>query len=259
MSKTRASTSDQARRYWQEGHDNATIFALLIGLDTEYLNDKQAKKDVIDPSGDAHSVKSGLKKWQIFLYRRSRFVEDDGFQALNGIGTLLIHCIDAFPPDYEQYKKNPAIYKERLKTPMRELKDRFQRKALLRAFLSKSIFNAGEVDYLTVLDNDKFHVFYNRDVVKHLGDNFVVDNSRKRARGQFSDQKVLFKFDGKNVGELEMRNDSRQHYQEVRFNVNRDRAMKMLYSFILERQELMPEVLVYGSAIGRFGNWAKQL
>lgn len=57
---------------------------------------------------------------------------------------------------------------------MRELKDRFQRKALLRAFLAKSIFNAGEVDYLTVLDDGKYHVFSNKDVVRCLGDNFTV-------------------------------------------------------------------------------------
>ena len=260
MSKTRASKSDQARKYRQDGHDNATIFALLIGLDTEYLNDKKAKKDVIDPSGDAHSVKSGAKKWQIFLYGRSRFVEDDGFQALNGIGTLLIHCIDAFPPSYAEYKKNPAIYKERLKTPMRELKDRFQRKALLRAFLSKSIFNAGEVDYLTVLDldNDKYHVFYNKDVVKYLGDNFEVENSRKRARGQFSDQKVLFRYEGLNVGELEMRNDSNRHYQEVRFNMNKPKVMEMLYKFVADKEEYNSEILVYGDAIGRFGNWMER-
>lgn len=255
MSKTRASTSEQAREYRQAGHDNATIFALLLGMDTDYQNDKKAKKDVIDPSGDAHSVKSGQKKWQIFLYGRNRFVEDDGFQALDGVGTLLIHCIDAFPPSYDEYKQKPAVFKERLKTPMRELKDRFQRKALLRAFLSKSIFNAGEVDYLTVLDEDRYHVFYNRDVVKHLGNNFEVVNSTKKAEGQFSDQKVLFRHKGLNVGELEMRNDSSRHYQEVRFNMKKPKVMEMLYKFVPDKQEFNTEILVYGGAIGKFGNW----
>ena len=255
MRKTRASTPEQARQYRQSGHDDATIFALLLGLDEEYQNDKKAKKDVIDPSGDAHSVKSGKKKWQIFLYGRNRFIEDDGFQALNGVGTLLVHCIDAFPPSYDEYTKNPDVFKERLKIPMRELKDRFQRKALLRAFLSKSIFNAGEVDYLTVLDNGRYHVFYSKDVVKHLGNNFEVANSRKRSKGQFSDQKVLFKYQDRNVGELEMRNDSKQHYQEVRFNMIKDRAMEMLYRFMPEKQAFNQDILVYGAAIGKFGNW----
>ena len=195
------------------------------------------------------------KKWQIFLYGRSRFIEDDGFQALDGIGTLLIHCIDAFPPSYDEYKRNPDIFKERLKTPMRELKDRFQRKALLRAFLAKSIFNAGEVDYLTVLDERRFHVFHNQDVVQVLGNSFEVVNSIKQARGQFDDQTVLFRHDGKNLGELEMRNDSTQHYQEVRFNINKPRAMEILYKYVTEKREYNDEIMVYGNSIRKFGNW----
>lgn len=154
---SRASSSERARSYRQAGHDNALKFALAIGLTRDYQNDKTAKKDVIDPSGDAHSVKSGEKKWQIFLYRRNRFKSDDGFQALNGVGTLLIRCIDAFPPSFEEYKRNQKIAKERLRTPMCELKDRFQRKALLRAFLAKAIFNGGEraVDEIRMAANDE--------------------------------------------------------------------------------------------------------
>ena len=138
---------------------------------------------------------------------------------------------------------------------MRELKDRLQRKALLRAFLSKAIFNAGEVDYLTVLDDDKYHVYHNQDVVAHLADNFTVTNSVKRAEGQFSDQKVLFQFKGINVGELEMRNDSKKHYRRIRFNMNKPKVMDMLYNFSTQRMEFSPEIIVYDGAIQKFGNW----
>lgn len=74
--KSRASSSDEARRYRQQGHDDALLFALSIGLNEDYKNDAKAKKDVIDLSGDAHSVKSGEKKWQIFLYGLNRFESD---------------------------------------------------------------------------------------------------------------------------------------------------------------------------------------
>ena len=198
----RASSSGQARRYRQAGHDIALRFARL-GLNEDYRNDRAAKKDVIDPSGDAHSVKAGQKKWQIFLYRRSRFIEDDGFQALNGIGSLLVHCIDAFPPRFEDYRGNEDAAKERLRTPMRELKDRFQRKALLRAFLMKSIFNGGEVDYLTIWHDELFHVFRNRDVIRAMGEAFLL-KILKRGVAQYPEQKVLFKHMGRNVGELEI-------------------------------------------------------
>ena len=252
--RRRASTSEQARAYRQSGHDDALRFALLIGLESDYRNDKAAKKDVIDPSGDAHSLKSGKKKWQIFLYGRSRFERDDGFQALNGVGSLLVHCIDAFPPRYEDYRGNEIAAKERLRTPMRELRDRFQRKALLRAFLMKAIFNGGEVNYLTVKDDDRYHVFRNRDVIRVMGEAFSVENSKAFAGGP-PEQKVLFKHLGRNVGELEMRNDSPAHYQEVRFNMLKPRAMELLYGAIQNHEEFSAEIVVYGEAIKSFGNW----
>ena len=68
MANKRALSSADARWVRQRGHNDALEFALAIGLPRDYRNDPQAKKDVIDPSGDAHSVKSGEKKWQIFLY-----------------------------------------------------------------------------------------------------------------------------------------------------------------------------------------------
>ena len=94
MMLAREGTPGQARAYRQKGHDDALQFALHLGLDRDYQRDPKAKKDVIDPSGDAHSVKSGEKKWQIFLYRRSRFETDYGFQGMNGIGTLLIGILE---------------------------------------------------------------------------------------------------------------------------------------------------------------------
>ena len=254
MRPRRASTPEQARQYRQRGHEDALAFATAIGMTRDYRNDIQAKKDVIDPAGDAHSIKSGEKKWQVFLYSRSRFESDDGFQALNGVGSLLIHCIDAFPPRYEDYRGDENSAKERLRTPMRELKDRFQRKALLRAFLRKSIFNGGEVDYLTFLNDGKFHVFLNNDVINAMGEHFTVANSGSRGNNP-PEQKVLFKYHGRNVGELEMRNDSPRHYQEVRFNMNKLPAVALLMGSVREQRNYSDLVIVYDGAIRKFGNW----
>ena len=255
--RRRASTSDQARAYRLAGHEHARAFALALGLGDNYRNDPSAKKDVIDPSGDAHSVKSGYRNWQLFLYRRSRFLTDDGFLALNGVGQLLVHCIDAFPPSYEEYRRHPEVAKERLQTPMRELKDRFQRRALLRAFLMKAIFNGGEVNYLTIYWEDLFHVFLNTEVVQVMGARFEVVNSRARRAGEMDDQKVLFRCEGLNVGELEMRNDSPQHYQEVRFNMRIEPAVQLIFGGIpqvgmLEDTDM---VAIHGNAGLRFGRW----
>ena len=251
--RRRGSTPEQARERRQLGHDNALAFAQEIGLTRDYRNDPHAKKDVIDPAGDAHSLKSGTKKWQVFLYSRRRFETDDGFQALNGIGELLIHCIDTFPPSYEDYRRNPIASKERLRTPMREIKDRFQRKALLRAFLMKAFFNGGEVNYLTVLYDNVYHVFLNTEVVQVMGDAFEVVNSTSLG-GNPPEQKVLFRVNGINACELEMRNDSAQHYQEIRFNAIVGRLMELLRT-IAPVSSYSEKVLVYGRAIRRFGHW----
>ena len=60
--KKRGLSSENARWVRQSGHNDALEFAITIGLPRDYRNDPKAKKDVIDPSGDAHSVKSGQKK-----------------------------------------------------------------------------------------------------------------------------------------------------------------------------------------------------
>jgi hypothetical protein len=255
--RKRSLTSEAARAVRQRGYDDALEFALLIGLSKDYKNDPQAKKDVIDPSGDAHSVKGGQKKWQIFLYSRSRFESDDAFQAMNGIGDLLIKCIDSFPLEFTDYQTQKKEAKERLREPMSKLKEKLQGKSCLRAFLNKSLFNGGEVNYLTVKHNGIFHVFINKDVIDMFGNYLEICNSRAISSGQVPEQKVLFRYAGKNIGELEMRNDSEIHYREIRFNMIKPRVMKLLFDKIPLKSKYNDSVLVYGKAERKFGNWQK--
>jgi hypothetical protein len=62
LRKKRAFTPEKAKQLRQRGYDDAMLFAKSIGLNEDYINDIKAKKDVIDPSGDSHSVKGGQKK-----------------------------------------------------------------------------------------------------------------------------------------------------------------------------------------------------
>lgn len=251
----RGGTTEQGREYRQRGHDIALQFAQHLGLTTDYQRDPKAKKDVIDPAGDAHSVKAGIKKWQGALYRRSRFENDVGFQVLNGIGALLIDCIDAFPPTFAEYRQDKQTAKELLRIPMMELKDRFQDKILVKGFLMKSIFNGGEVNYLTIHRDDLFHVYWNTDVVDIMAEHFKVENSTSRA-GNPDCQKVLFKFNNRNVIELEMRNDSPQHYREVRLNIIADRCLELLRTHILSEHRYSGKPIVsYGRAGSNFWKW----
>lgn len=257
MRRRRALTTERARAVRQKGYDDALEFALAIGLPTDYKNDPQAKKDVIDPSGDAHSVKGGIKKWQVFLYRLGRFESDPAFVVMNGIGALLAECINAFPPTYAGYQRNKVAAKERLRIPMVKLKEKLLERPRLKAFLNKSLFNGGEVNYLTVKEKGVFHVFLNKDVVNVLGDNLEVCNSRAISEGQMPEQKVLFRYNGINLGELEMRNDSATHYREVRFNMIKPKVMEMLFAKISMTKKFSGKVLMYGNTPRRFGRWVQ--
>ena len=253
--KKRALSSEEARNIRQRGYDDALEFALSIGLSSDYKNDQHAKKDVIDPSGDAHSVKSGVKKWQIFLYRLERFWSDNAFGAMNGIGDLLAECINAFPPTFAMYQRNKIPAKERLRKPMKKLADLLQEKRRLRAFLNKSLFNAGEVNYLTVKHEGIYRVFLNQDIIRIFSDNLEVCNSKALSAGQMPEQKVLFRYKGKNLGELEMRNDSAIHYREVRFNMIKPKAIELLFAEIPLVREYNDKVWIYGNASKCFGRW----
>ncbi len=254
ITKTRASTSGSARKYRQQGYDDALLFALSIGLNEDYKNDAKAKKDVIDPSGDAHSIKGGQKKWQIFLYRASRFEE---FRAMNGMGELLISCINSFPPNYDDYQKDKTEAKEKLRPNMVALADKLKDRYRRKAFISKSMFNGGEVNYLTVYDNGKFCVFWGKEVEQVMTDNLQVTNSQARQAGQFPEQKVILRYEGTNLGEIEMRNDTAIHYREIRFNMIKRKAMNLLHSKITLKRNYNDEVIMYGEAIKHFGRWQR--
>lgn len=250
--KKRGLSSDEARQIRQQGHDDALEFALAIGMRNDYKNDKSAKKDVIDLCGDSHSIKSGNKKWQIFLYSLNRFNVDHGFVALNGMGELLANCIKSFPDKYDDYLKDKASAKEKCKIPMRGLCNKLQEKHRVKAFFHKSMFNGGEVNYLTIKHNNKFHIFLNNDVINVLADNLSVFNSKARNDKEFDDQKVVFKYKNINLAELEMRNDSNVHYREIRFNMYKPRAVNLLLEKVLDKIEYNEKVILYGAAIKKF-------
>ena len=253
----RGLSSKDAREIRQRGHDDALEFARAIGMNADYKNDKVAKKDVIDLSGDAHSVKGGDKKWQIFLYRQNRFSTDEIFATMNGIGQLLINCINSFPETYEEYIINKEYYRDKLKPNMRALATKLSERDRFKAFLSKSMFNGGEVDYLSIKHDGKFHIFYYKDVLDVFDKHIIITNSKARCSSQKDDQKVVFKCNGTTIGEVEMRNDSKIHFREIRFNMMKPKVMLLLFSTINKTGEFSKKISLYGQANKKFGNWEK--
>ncbi len=251
MNKKRAMSHEKASYVKLQGHRDAQEFAELLGIGKEFKSDPKAKKDVIDYEGYSYSVKSGEKKWQIFLYSKSRFEEDYTFKGMNGIGEIMLKCIESFPEDRNEYVKNKIVYKQKLQEPMRKLCEKLKQKRLLGAFLDKSIFNSGEVDFLVVKDKEVFHIFLNKDVINVLTNNFEVENSKARSEGQLDAQKVVFKINGRTIGEIEMRNESEIHYREIKFWLSKPMTLELLKTNIKNAQNFSDRIVVYGSAINK--------
>ena len=113
-------TTEEASSKKKSGHKNEEHFAGLIGGKIN-ATDHTRKQNVHDlKHGWRYSVKSG-KKWQIFLYARSRLEENTIIKAIGNISSLLIECIDILPSDRNKREENPAHYKELLKVPMEKL------------------------------------------------------------------------------------------------------------------------------------------
>ena len=257
MPKKKAMTSEKASFVKKRGHADAREFAEVLGIGKEFKSDPTAKKDVIDSEGYSYSVKSGEKKWQIFLYGKSRFLTNFTFKSMNGLSEIFLECIESFPESRKEYLKDKRNYKEKLKEPMRKLCQKLQDKRLLAGFIDKSMFNSGEVNFLVVKDKEKFHVFWGRDVVDTLTENFKVENSKAKISLQLDDQKVVFKFSGKTIGEIEMRNDSDIHYREVKFWLGKNQTLNLLKSKIPQKRKVKENLILYGTTINKIKKYLK--
>ncbi|MCM8827611.1 MAG: hypothetical protein NC904_08890 [Candidatus Omnitrophica bacterium] len=251
MARKKAMTSQKASYVKRRGHMDSREFAEYLGIGKEYKSDPRAKKDVIDLVGYSYSVKGGEKKWQIFLYGKTRFEKDYTFKGINGLAELFLQCIESFPENRADYLKNKELYKRNLQKPMRQLCEKLKEKRILEAFLHKSIFNSGEVDFLVIKEGGVFHVFWHEDVVEVLANNYEVENSKARGKNQLDDQKVVFKVSGKTHGEIEMRNDSHVHYREVKFWLDKKLTFNLLITHISKRENLNNKIILYGKAISK--------
>lgn len=251
MPKRRAMNTTQARKVKQAGHADESRFADLIGGRVLHSSEKA---DVTGGGNRLYSVKSGNQKWQAFLYGKSRFQTDRDFVAMNGVGQLLAECVDAFPEEFEKSRGNKDKYKQALRAPMRALKDKLSHPNLLEKFFTKSLFNGDEVDFLAVKDGRGiFHVFHQSDVSCVLSENVRVENSRAKARGQVSDQKVVFKTltpsGFSTLGEIELRREPRNVYRKIKFWLDKNKTLHLLICKLTPPQPIICEkVLVYGKA-----------
>lgn len=257
----RAMASERASQVNLTGHVNEKEFAKLIGVSNEYLNGLTDKKDVIDRNGDTHSIKGGDKRWQLFLYGVERFKEDRIFKVMggvgDGVGELIYSCLDCYPDTFSEYEANKDECKQKLQPKMIALCGKLQNNDVFSAFLSKSMFNCGEVTYLTIKNDGNFHVFLNDEVVSILTKDLKRECSKARTKGQNHYQKVTFINGGKNVGTIEIRHDSDIHYKQAIFCLEKKPIFNLLSSSF-EKEQWGDKVVVYGKAIRKFEKEHKQ-
>ncbi|MCX8056137.1 MAG: hypothetical protein N3F03_00820 [Ignavibacteria bacterium] len=259
MVRKRAMNPEKASLVKIRGHQDARDFAEELGIGKEFKSEPQAKKDIIDSNGYSYSVKSGEKKWQIFLYGRKRFETDFTFRGMDGLGNLFLNCIDIFPEDRQKYLMDKNKYKRKLSSVMVQIKNKLENKDLLEAFLDKSLFNSGEVNFFVIKHDNVFHVFLNKEVVNILSKNIAVENSLARNQYQIDAQKVVFKVEGKTIGEIEMRNDSDIHYRELKFWLDKKLTFNLLTSKISNKKQLKPRLILYGLAIKKLEKHLKKI
>lgn len=237
------------------GHLNEFDYAELIGGEVN-KGSQTSKKDVVDVKHGTHSVKSG-KKWQIFLYGRSRFESDTVLKGIGDVSSLLINCIESLPPTREEREANPEESKLRLQAPMRALASELEKPKILAAFLHKAAFEGGEVNYWAILpptvdqtraelDQKAFHVFHADDVITTIVNNIQVVNSKARNRTQRDDQKVVFR-SGKNLGEIEIRTDP-TNYRRAKMWFMAAEVLNLLRFNVEFAGNPHPQIYVYGQA-----------
>lgn len=251
--KRRAMTTERARQVKLGGHADEQIFANLIN-GRLYFGTR--KRDVLDKKGNIHSIKSGEKKWQIFLYGKKRFNESIGFLGAR----IFLKCIDSFPENRKDYLRNKKRYKILLQQPMQKLKRLLSSSNPLFIhsnkiiFLQESIFHNSEVDYLTIKDNNKFHIFDSNEALKIIDGAIVLENSKAIQKEHMPNQKVIFKLkdNGITIGEIEMRNDSDVHYRQIKFWMDKKKTLNLLKNKIPLTKNVSNKIITYGKARRRF-------
>lgn len=256
----KAMSSEQASEVKTAGHRNEYDFAKLIGGEVN-LGSYADKKDVIDSQHRTHSVKAGTW-WQIFLYGRDRLETNTIFQGIGEVASIMIDCIDAYPPTFLEYLADKESAKKRLQPEMRRLLEELSEPRIFSAFLNKALFDGGNADYLSLflgkasmpIGGKVFHIFYKDDVVKALAEDIELRNSKARRQDQMDDQKVTFysRLNKKVIGEIEDRHDSGNHYRQMKFRLNAQCVFDILESRISQTKQAREQVITHGRAARLF-------
>jgi len=243
-------TTEKARRVKARGHKKEFIYATLIK--GEVVRGTK-KEDVRDSNGRIHSLKGGSEiqkksgrhgKWQIFLYKKSRFEQEMTFAGRE----IILEILNTFPLIHQEYEENKNDIKEKVKKPMIKLKEFLLNEDNRFSFFNKSFFDE-RVDFFVVYDDEAFYVFDKEETINTFVKFLEVDNNSTL-------QKVVFKYNNKLVAEFEYRTTDDGKYPAMLFNMQKRPAFDLLTEKISEKKVFNPVLIAYGNAIKYFEHYS---
>lgn len=260
--KKKAMTSQDASDKKKKGHEEEDGFAAITGT---VRKEGHGKPDVLSPCKKFRASFKGVgnkdgQKRQIFLYGPNRVGNSNTFEE---ISSDLKACLEVFPPTIEEYEKDEDVYRKKLHPEMVKLKETLEDDAKREYFFGQAFFdfspisknNEDSANALVLAEKDSsYSVFDWEDVVKVLFKNLIVCNSSTKK--DYGPQKVLFigpnpKIKGKTritYGEIEVRNDSDDHYKELKFWVYQGLLSKLLKKHLPLKFSSSKGVNLYGNA-----------
>jgi len=247
--KKHGMTTEKARRVKQRGHKKEFLYATLIKGD---VVKGTKKEDVKDIKGKIHSLKGGSEiqkksgrhgKWQIFLYKKSRFEQEITFPGRE----IILEILNTFPNTHEEYEDNKVEVKEKVKKPMIELKEFLLNDKDRFDFFNKSFFDE-RVDFFVIYDDEAFYVFDREETINTFVKFLEVDNNSTL-------QKVVFKYNNRLIAEFEYRTTDDGKYPAILFNMQKRPAFDLLTEKISEKKRFNPVLIAYGNAIKYFEDY----
>ncbi len=239
MKKKHAMTSEAASEKKMKGHKQEQILSDKIG---GQISKKKTKCDIeiiINNNLVKISLKAAEKKSQIFLYRKNSSW-CDLFDNLTK--QCLSDCLNILPDNRNDYIKDKIKYKSLLSPEMEILKYTLSIKNKLINFIDVSFFN-NQANTMIVYDY-KTNIYY---ILKR--EQFIENMCKfithvKNSRGKIPSQKVIFKNPkGTTLGEIELRNDSPEHYKEVKFWIHQKDLLEIMKSSIQHKKGTLDQIL----------------
>lgn len=176
----------------------------------------------------------------MFLHKLSKFEQDINFYGRE----IFIKVLKSYPKEHQEYENNKKAIKEKIAPLMQELNAYLANKQNRHDFLNKACFNE-RVNYFVIYHDDSFYVFDRDEVIDVFTKTLGVENNR-------TFQKVVFKYEGVILAELEIRTTDDGKYPSILFNMLKLGALNLLTREISKSKKLTPNIFAFGKAIDNF-------